>query len=198
MNQTLTTPHCLWLGFINQHLHYDSELDSIADIHNRCYNSISVHFSLFIIKTKHIQNSPRLSLYHSYILSHLDSSYSATIIVSSSSILFCNVLNLLYSKLPYWTAHTPICLLQYIYIFQSIPILSIHYRNGYGLFIFHLIANEKQLIGLECWSIQNDSHSMNIIDSQKSLTEKKFKSFECPICLTLFIPRIVIIESILC
>ena len=71
MNQTLTTPYCLWLGFINQHLHYDSELDSIADIHNRCYNSISVHFSLFIIKTKHIQNSPRLSLYHSCILSHL-------------------------------------------------------------------------------------------------------------------------------
>ena len=105
MNQTLTTPHCLWLGFINQHLHYDSELDSIADIHNRCYNSISVHFSLFIIKTKHIQNSPRLSLYHSYFLSHLNSSYSATIIVSSSSILFCNVLNLLYSKLPYWTTH---------------------------------------------------------------------------------------------
>ena len=32
MNQTLTTPHCLWLGFISQHLHYDSELDSIADV----------------------------------------------------------------------------------------------------------------------------------------------------------------------
>ena len=54
MNQTLTTPYCLWLGFINQHLHYDSELDSIANIHKRYYNSIFVHFSLFIIKTKHI------------------------------------------------------------------------------------------------------------------------------------------------
>ena len=34
--------------------------------------SISVHFYLFIIKTKHIQNSSRQSLYHSCILSHLD------------------------------------------------------------------------------------------------------------------------------
>ena len=122
MNQILTTPHCLWLGFINQHLHYESELDSIADIHNRCYNSISIHFSLFIIKTKHIQNSPRLSLYHSDFLSHLDYSYSATIIVFSSSIPFCNVLNLLSLFLPYWTA-------QYIYHLLSSFLSQVHRNN---------------------------------------------------------------------
>ena len=33
----------------------------------------------------------------------------------------------------------------YIYIFQLILILSVHYRNGYGCFMYHLIANEKQL-----------------------------------------------------
>ena len=63
MNQTLATPHCLWLGFINQHLQI---------FITYVIFSVSVHFYLFIIKTKHIQNSPRQSLYHSCILSHLD------------------------------------------------------------------------------------------------------------------------------
>ena len=36
----------------------------------------------------------------------------------------------------------------YIYKFQLVLILSVHYRNGYGLFMYHLIANEKPFIDL--------------------------------------------------
>ena len=220
MNQTLTNPHCLWLGFINQHLHYDSELDSVTDIHNRCYNSISVHFSLFLIKTKHIQNSPRLSLYHSSILSHLDPFiiFSFLFLHLSSVILLCSsysaTINLYSSSYPALQSFSTMCSISYIrnylteqctqfhllaiiyiYIFQSIPILSVHYRNGYGLFIFHLTANEKQLIGLECWSVPKKFTFHEYHRFSKVSNWKNFKSFEYPVCLTLCIPRIVILCS---
>ena len=148
---------------------------AFTDIHNICYTSVSVHFSLFIIKTKHIQNSPRLSLYHSYILSHLDSSYSATIIVSSSSILFCNVLNLLYSKLPYWTSHTFSFACYNIYIYIHIPVDSHSLRSlQKRLWTLHFPSNCKweivkksRMLIYTKWFTFHEYHRFS-----KSLTEK--------------------------
>ena len=116
----------------------------------RCYNSISVHFLCLSSRLSTCRtHRDCYCIIHVFFLIWTLHALQLLISIHHRIQLFDSFLQCAQSlifKLTFQNRSTPVnCLLQYvyIYIFQSIHILSVYYRNGYGCFMYHLFANEK-------------------------------------------------------